>query len=332
MKDPHLDQLISRFLDNSLSEEERSEFDATMQHSEAARARFWQLAEVHGLMSQALANLSFDEPGDTKVETRGWASPYSDSSIWSEASSLYRRRKSGVALVGGILLGILLTVFTLPVRGMPQQPNVTSLTVESFESGNNPKTLGIPTTPDNWSGDFCQVVPSQDRLVPIDGDKMLQILRADYQDKPDPEGSYCGDLYRLIDVRSLRSQIENEDSVVRASAMFNMLSQPHAEHYRYNVTIMAVTSELVDNETLFDAATIEDYSLATASRQSLRLDNDPQTWELGECELRLPPETDYVMIHLAISYGHSQDDFRRITFPGHFIDDIQISLADYSPQ
>ncbi|MEW4564469.1 hypothetical protein AB1K70_18155 [Bremerella sp. JC770] len=330
MKDLHLDQLISGFLDDTLSPQEKVEFESLMMRSEAARARFWELAEVHGLMSQAMVNLSVDDRGDWKVETRSTGLSTTDTSLWREASSLYRRRKSGVALVGGVLLGVLFSVFSLPVRGMPQQPKLTPLTAESFETGIAPAVVGIPTTVDNWSGDFTNVVASRDGLTPVDGDKMLQILRADYQGKPEPDGSYCGDLYRLIDVRSLAKQVATGDTVVRASAMFNMTAQPQHENFRHNVSIMAVTSDLIANENLFDAATIVEYSLASASRQSLRLDNDPQTWELSECELRLPPETEYVMVYVAISYGHSKNDLRRITFPGHFIDDIRVSLADYS--
>lgn len=330
MNDPHLDQLIYAFLDETLSDQERSEFQSLMVRSESARKRFWDLAEVHGLASQALANVSIEDYVDSKVEKRDTTSTANDTNLWSEASSLYRHRKSGVALIGGIVLGVLFSVFTLPVRGMPQQPKLTPLITESFESEVTPEALGIPTSVGNWSGDYCEVVSAQNGLVPADGDRMLQVLRADYEGKPEPEGSYCGDMYRLFDVRSLREQLERGDTVVRASAMFNMLAQPADENYRYNVTILAVTSELVANQRLFDAATIESYSLATASRQNLRLDNDPQTWELGACELQLPSDTEYVMIYLAISYGHSADDVRRITFPGHFIDDIEVALADYS--
>lgn len=247
----------------------------------------------------------------------------------NQAVSFLRQRQLSLALAGGVLLGFIISVFASPLRGMPQLATPISMLMESFETGPAPVALGIPATADHWSGDYTQVVTAQQTVAPHAGQKMLQILRADFDGKPQPDGSYCGDLYRLIDVRSLRKQLTNESSVIQASARFNMSVQPEAEEFRYSIRILALTADVVANLQQFDAPLLDDFALATG-RQNLPLDNDPHTWELAQSELRLPAQTDFVLIHLNMTYGYSEDAIKRITFPGQFVDDIQISLSRYA--
>jgi ferric-dicitrate binding protein FerR (iron transport regulator) len=53
MNDPHWDLLINAHLDDALTAAERTEFETLMLESAAARQRFWELAEVHGLAREA---------------------------------------------------------------------------------------------------------------------------------------------------------------------------------------------------------------------------------------------------------------------------------------
>ncbi|EAQ81710.1 hypothetical protein [Blastopirellula marina] len=329
MNDPYVDRLIQSYLDDSLTEQELVEFESILLQSESVRLRFWELAEVHGLAPQAVAALGLKLENDVVTPARRLPAPPSAGNLWSRKFSFMLLRQSGLTLAGGVLLGALISAFAWPVRGMPEMSTPTSLTTESFESGASPAVAGMPTIADLWSGDFSEVVGTQQGVVPADGEKMLQILRADYDGKPTPEGSYCGDLYRLIDVRSLREQLAKQGTIAHASALFDMSTQPAAEEYRYSVRILALTTDLIANPQQFDPLMIDEYALATA-RQNVRLDNNPQTWELAQCELRLPAQTDFILIHLGVSYGYAEDDIRRITFPSHYVDDIQISLSNYA--
>ncbi|UUO04676.1 hypothetical protein M4951_14900 [Blastopirellula sp. J2-11] len=329
MNDPYVDRLIQSHLDDLLTKQELVEFESLMLQSESARMRFWELAEIHGLAPQAVASLRQELEHDPVTPVRNTSTPRTDAHWWSRAFSFTRQRQSGLTLAGGVLLGALISAFAWPVRGMPQMSPPISLTAESFESGLSPAVSGMPPITDLWSGDFSKVVGAQQGVVPADGEKMLQILRADYDGKPTPEGSYCGDLYRLIDVRSLREQLEKQGTIAHTSALFDMSTQPEGEKYRYSVRILALTTELISNPQQFDPLMIDEYALATA-RQNVRLDNDPQTWELAQCELRLPAKTDFVLIHIGITYGHNDEDIRRNTFPGHFVDDIQVSLSNFA--
>lgn len=328
MNDQYVDRLIQSYLDRALTEQEQAEFAAIMSQSESTRVRFWDLAEVHGLAPQAVATLGLDLADDTDDRVTLAAVEHGDPSIWQQASSFTRRRQSGFALAGGVLLGVLISAFAWPARGMPQLPTYSSLTAESFESNASPAVTGLPTIAEQWSGDYSEVVAAQQGVLPAEGERMLKILRADYEGKPDPAGSYCGDLYRLIDVRSLRKNLTSDATTAHAAAKFNMASQPEDEHLRYTLRILALTADQISGDSHYEATQLDESALATA-RQNLPLDNDPATWQIAQTELRLPAQTDFVLIHVGITYGYRADDVHRITFPGQFVDDIQISLSSY---
>lgn len=328
MNDNYVDHLIHAHLDNCLSQDEQAKFEDIMTQSEAARLRFWAIAEVHGLASLATESLPHSSlTGDRTPDVPIASQDKSESS--RRSASYYLGRQSSFALVAGTILGVLISAFSWPARGMPQEPVVTTLVMESFESESAPEVSGLTKRPDVWGGDFSEITSAQQGVEPADGKQMLRILQADYQGKPEPDGSYCGDLYRLVDLRSMRHKFAKDSTFVHASALFNMSPRPNNEEFRYSVRVMALTSDVVSHPVLFDVPMIDDYASAMA-RQNLKLDNDPQTWELGECELRLPADTDYVLIHVSITYGHGKDAIRRITFPGHFVDDIRITLSHHA--
>ncbi|MBA2114157.1 hypothetical protein [Bremerella alba] len=326
MNDKYVDHLIQSYLDNCLTPEEQARFSEIMLESEAARLRFWAIAEIHGLASQATDSLVHSGLNafcnqDELVTLRDKSKPVESSATY------YLGRQSSFALLSGLVLGVLISVFTWPVRGMPQKPVVTNIAMESFESTSSPpEVVGLTNRSDVWGGDFSEITAAQQEVEPADGKQMLQILRADYFGKPEPDASYCGDLYRLVDLRSMRHKFTKDGTFIHASALFNMSPQPSREEFRHSIRLMALTSDVISNPVQFDALMVEEYASAMA-RQNLKLDNDPQTWELGDCELRLPADTDFVLIHIGITYGHSEDSIRRITFPGQFVDDIQITLS-----
>ncbi|MFI4876009.1 MAG: hypothetical protein ACIALR_11745 [Blastopirellula sp. JB062] len=321
MIDEYADRLIHGYLDQALTPADQAEFESLMLRSEAARSRFWALAEVHGLAPQA-ALVAWPDLDAAPQWVERVAAP-------CERRSGIRSRKSALVLAAGFFLGILITGVALPVSGMLLSPTRTSLLYEDFESGVAPKTSGMPAEPGYWSGDFSEVVASHQGVQPPSGDKMLRILRADYEGKPDPEGSYCGDLLRLIDLRPYRKQIGDGNALVSATALFNTSLLPSNEEYRYSVGIIALPAEAAQDAAMLVAPMAERYSLAM-TRENLPLDYDPTTWQQGYSELKLSPDVDFLLIHISVTYGHSPDSIRRISFAGHYIDDIHVTLANYA--
>jgi hypothetical protein len=55
------------------------------------------------------------------------------------------------------------------------------------------------------------------------------------------------------------------------------------------------------------------------------LDRSPATWQRLTSELRLPPDTDFLMVRICIQY--SVKSTSRQTFTGHYVDDVRLGMA-----
>ena len=231
------------------------------------------------------------------------------------------------AAAAGIVVGVfsagLLFAYVAPSLG-----KVVTLLDDGFESGPAPLVTGVPVEPGRWSGDFSEVAGDEQGVKPESGVKMLRLLRADYEGKANAKEGHVADVYRLIDLRPHRQEIADGSAVVQLSAGFNAFEFPGEEIYSNRMTVHAFDAETVAKGTLRTVSAWDEHCLATASTGATRLDRDPATWQRRTIDLRLPANTDFVMIHLMISGGlgsHPQADFA-----GHYIDDVRLTLR-HSP-
>jgi hypothetical protein len=70
-------------------------------------------------------------------------------------------------------------------------------------------------------------------------------------------------------------------------------------------------------------------ALAMVRNSRTPLDRNPKTWQPVSAELRLPPHTDFLLLHLAVA--HSTASQRRVTFDGHYLDDVRLTLGRRTP-
>lgn len=307
-----IDELAARLREAPLAAEEQVELDGLLQRCREARRRF-----VGGML------LETDLREDT---ARLLAAP-----------AQVARRSAGIAwLAGGPLTaaaaGIVLgMVCTSVVFGYvaPRVGKVMTLLQEGFESGPAPLATGMPVKAGQWTGDFAEVVGEQQGVKPETGGKMLRFLRADYEGKVKPEGSYAGDLYRLIDLRSYRHEFTDHSAVVRTSAGFNSASFPERERYSCVVRTYALSAEMVMSGAPLNGASLRDGALATASKGMPQLDRDPRSWQRVESELRLPAEAEFLLIHVSVS-NLTNDEVKDV-FRGHYLDEVRVSLLQRSP-
>lgn len=307
-----IDELAARLREAPLAAEEQAELDALLQRCREARRRF-----VGGML------LETDLREDT---ARLLAAP-----------AQVARRSAGIAwLAGGPLTaaaaGIVLgMVCTSVVFGYvaPRVGKVMTLLQENFESGPAPLATGMPVKAGQWTGDFAEVVGEQQGVKPETGGKMLRFLRADYEGKVKPEGSYAGDLYRLIDLRSYRHEFTDHSAVVRTSAGFNSASFPERERYSCSVRTYALSAEMVMSGAPLNGASLRDGALATASKGMPQMDRDPRSWQRVESELRLPAEAEFLLIHVSVS-NLTKDEVKDV-FRSHYLDEVRVSLLHRSP-
>ena len=309
MNEPHWDHLINGQLDNALTDAERVEFEALMLESATARRRFWQLAEVHGLVREAARLPAEPErliiPAATIVR-RNWFH-------WGPLP----------AAAAGLLIG-LFTASTVVASVMPSLIRSWSLLQFGFEDGPAPLNEGVPLEPGRWSGDFTAVTGAQQDITPATGTKMLHFLRADFAGKTTTD-SYISDLYQLIDVRAYQHDFADGGAVVQLSAAFNAFAFPATEAYDCSATIYALSAETAANPAMNIGNTPNTDALALANNGHLKLDRLPETWQRLATELRLPPNTEFILIRVGM--GHSKVAQRRATFDGHYLDDIRVTMT-----
>jgi hypothetical protein len=247
--------------------------------------------------------------------------------VQSNQLGLRLGQRSLVAAAAGLVVGLFCAsvLFAYVASSLGK---VLTLLDDSFESGPAPLVTGVPVEPGRWSGDYSEVVGEQQGVKPESGRKMLRFLRADYEGKTNTKGSHVADIYRLIDVRPYRQEFADGSAVVQLSAGFNAFEFPHGETYTGKMTLHAFDAETATNGSLRAASAWDDSCLGAAATGPTRLDRNPATWQWMTTDLRLPANTDFVMIHLMIPGGpgsHTQAGFA-----GHYIDDVRLTLR-HSP-
>ncbi|HEX3135389.1 MAG TPA: hypothetical protein VHX44_17630 [Planctomycetota bacterium] len=317
MNEPHWDRLINGHFDDALTADERREFEALMLESASARRRFWQLAEIHGLGREAgrLASPSSVPPERlTSARTR-IARP-----SWFRWGPL-------PAAAAGLFIG-LFTASTVFANVMPSFIRTWALLRDGFETGPAPANTGIPNQPGFWGGDYAEITGEQQGVKPASGSKMLRFMRADFSGKTTPD-SYIGDMHQLIDVRPYRQELADGGAVVQLSALFNAFAFPTEESYDGSATIYALDAETATNGSLNIGNAPNTESLAMTNSSHLKIDRLPETWQLLTAELRLPPNTDFILVRFGLMHGNAAQ--RRATFDGHYLDDVRVTLARRAP-
>jgi len=203
---------------------------------------------------------------------------------------------------------------------------VTSLFVESFESGPAPLVTGVPQQLNQWSGDFSELVGEQQGVKPAHGTKMIRILRSDYEGKISSKRNFQGDLMRVVDVRPFSREINGGEVVLSASALFNAANFPEAERYYGVVTLYAV------DEIGYNEKNLLNDSLAhSCNGLGLSLDRNSTTWESATTRLQLPTGTHFVVVKVSVRRMPKNKEPlstlpNPITFSGHFVDDVRASI------
>ena len=179
MNDEYLDKLINSHLDDALTPAEQAEFEAHLRESEAARQRFWELAEVHGLAGDA-ARIAW---ADDNVRDASSVPLHDSSSVSARLrhGPLERILFSPLgAAVAGLVIGVLSTTVIWAATASGRQELITLLH-DSFESGQATLAENLPLLPGRWSGDYSEVTGAIQEVTPEGGSHMLRFLRADHE-------------------------------------------------------------------------------------------------------------------------------------------------------
>jgi hypothetical protein len=315
---PELTDLIHAFLDGRATDAEADRLNELLLADPAARETYVQLADMHSCLA---------------VDEQLWVRPAVYSGNESHTIEPVRSKGSMLgrplpAAVGGLAVGLLCASLTFGYV-VPLFLHVATLVNDSFESGPAPISVGMPCRPGVWSGDLSEVVGPSQGVTPHSGGRMLRLLRADYPGKsrqeadPSRRVSYVADQWRLIDLRPYKSELAAGNVIARLSAAMNAAEFPASEGYRCSFSIYALDAETAESLTPDNPQGLSDTSLAVINATNASLDRDPQTWQIEGCELHVPADASYLMVRVGVTHNFEQ---RRVDFPGHFIDDVKLTL------
>jgi hypothetical protein len=281
---------------------------------------YMQLADMHSCLA---------------VDEQLWVEPARRTGDVDHATANPRVR-AGASLLGhplpaaavGLVVGLLCASVAFGYV-VPLFLHLATLVNESFESGPAPVSNGMPSRPGFWSGDSSEVVGPAQGVTPYRGDRMLRLLRADYPGKlrheadPFRRVSYVADQWRLIDLRPYKAELTAGGVIARLSAAVNAAEFPEDETYLCSFSIHALDAETAENLATDDPHGLSDASLAVVHATNASLDRDQRTWQIEGCELHVPADASYLMVRVGVTHAFEQ---RREDFPGHFIDDVKLTL------
>jgi hypothetical protein len=229
------------------------------------------------------------------------------------------------ALVVGLLLG---GFGTSVLRGVSELRwgKLATLLADSFESDVAPLVTGPSEQTGIWSGDVTQIVGAQQGVKPRSGSRMLRFVSAVDEGKLGESDSYISDVYRLLDLRPFTKELAPGDLSLRFSAYFNANGRAERDAYTARIYLHALSEATIRKGLLQSSVQQLLQESLAATLDQISVDRDPATWQRRVAELRLPPQTEFVWVHVSIIHpgGRSPDGPR--TFSGHFLDDVEVTL------
>jgi hypothetical protein len=246
------------------------------------------------------------------------------------------------AVAAGLFIGLFGASVVWGYVG-PYAGKVVTLLQESFESGPPPLTTGIPVEAGHWSGDYSQIVGEYRGVKPAGGRKMLRFLRSDYEGKPTRDG-FIGDMFRIIDVSGPEYDVARGDACVSVEARFLSLPQGIPGPASCGISMHATDALPTPDERLeFMEITDRSHAAAAAgplhsgmtilatSVRNARIETSRNAWGALRGELRLPPGTRFLLVHLSLFESNGPRAPQPCEFAGLFVDDIRIVLTHRPP-
>ena len=328
---PHVavdNDLVARCLDGLGTAADVSRLEARLAADPAFRDRWLELATIDALLAQRIReettrDVAWSLPAEPPTDARSLQTVSRDA---TPAARRFARWLPFVAGAVGLAVGGL---FATAVWAMvaPHAPTVIRILAESFESGDQPGVTGLPDRTGIWSGDYVDLVPAQSGVSPASGSRMLRFLRADFEGKPMEDGFACNTL-RLIDLWPYRRQIAGGTLVAQISAVFNTQADAGDQRDQAGVAAAALDASMALDGSMRTGIDLPRRSLAYASCKHVDLDRDADTWQEGVVELRLPPQTEFLLVNVGVNELPAISPGKPAVFAGHYCDDIRVSLVE----
>jgi hypothetical protein len=317
---PRLHDLISRQADGLITTDEHRELAATLEADSEAR-RLWFLRNDIELGLAVSAEQSRSEIIAAKPVALAGERP--------RAASI-----AGLTMaLAGIAIGVFgaSAVWALSVPGPSAAGTTIPVLAESFEDGQAKTVPGLPrglTDPDGdiWRGDEARIVTAMQEIEPAAGSRMLRFESATHAGENSPQSAWS-DVYRLVDARPYILMAEGRPVTARLAADFTMASNACGPDERYSVSVhlYAFDRDISDAPKPLPLGWVSENCVASGTKR-VPIECGKRGWRRVTVDASLPPEAQFVLLHVSAVRDYPKPTSEPAVFAGHFVDDVTLEL------
>jgi hypothetical protein len=298
-----LDDVLNKYLDGSLTEDEALALSNRIEESSEVRERYWELASIHGMVEQTMQSASLQA-------TTGRES----------AEPERRPRVSGLSRIKTGIAGLAIGVFSVSVVwafNLPQDKKsdqeVREIVSESFEDPGKEFKSRFPSEAGKWFGEISSI-SADEAISSASGVRVAQFI-----DNPKVKFSYAR---YLVDLDEYAKPGQNQSRSVRVEASFFASNPDESSVFQIRLAAFSQEPQEVrpiwnDQEVLFDQV------LQHVGRNHITKPGQKPDWQRLEASIEIPPETR----SLVISLGAGMDDPNGDK-SSHYLDEVRVSLVD----
>ena len=298
-----LDDVLNKYLDGSLTEDEALDLSNRIEESSEVRERYWELASIHGMVEQTMQSASLQ------------------AATGRESAEPERRpRVSGLSRIKTGIAGLAIGVFSVSVVwafNLPQDEKsdqeIREIVSESFEDPGKEFKSRFPSEAGKWFGEISSI-SADEAISSASGVRVAQFL-----DNPKAKFAYAR---YLVDLDEYAKPGQNHSRSVRVEASF-FASKPD-ESSVFQIRLAAFSQEPQEVRPIWnDQEVLFDQVLQHVGRNHITKPGQKPDWQRLEASIEIPPETR----SLVISLGAGMDDPNGDK-SSHYLDEVRVSLVD----
>ncbi len=298
-----LDDVLNKYLDGSLTEEEAMDLSNRIEESSEVRERYWELASIHGMVEQTIQSASLQ------------------AATGRESAEPERRpRVSGLSRIKTGIAGLAIGVFSVSVVwafNLPQDEKsdqeIREIVSESFEDPGKEFKSRFPSEAGKWFGEISSI-SADEAISSASGVRVAQFL-----DNPKAKFAYAR---YLVDLDEYAKPGQNQSRSVRVEASFFASNPDESSVFQIRLAAFSQEPQEVrpiwnNQEVLFDQV------LQHVGRNHITKPGQKPDWQRLEASIEIPPETRSLVISLGAGMVDPNADKSN-----HYLDDVRVSLVD----
>jgi hypothetical protein len=179
-----------------------------------------------------------------------------------------------------------------------------------------------PTGPGVWGGDMATIVPAEQGVKPRRGKNMLRFHHGNFRSSGSANGAQ---VCQVVDLSKVKEAVRAGRVRAFASVFYNRVAGNAQTDTSFSVSLIAYAGSPRQHFSLSQRR-------ASVGRVHTGLDSDanPATWEKLAAGLRLPKNTDFLVIQIQAA-ENIFNNLKGVEFDGHYADSAFVTLVADPP-